>query len=195
MPSYFSDGRQRRAERHGLSERPRHGQRIAGALDDGVERGAQPHQAGRAPPAHRAGRATRGPSLVAFGSEVEGTSDEPLTRSSSWSRPHERHQARMLFLRVQAVLRLVEHHPTAARRSRRAVTSSPRCAGRQCMKMASDLACFISALIDLVVRAAGCAGARQLGLCGSSSPIDTPGIGDDGNRRRVRWSLGDRGRW
>jgi hypothetical protein len=40
----FQRRRQRRAERHGLGERPRHGQRIAVALDDGVEGGAQTHQ-------------------------------------------------------------------------------------------------------------------------------------------------------
>ena len=47
------------------------------------------------------------------------------------------------LLGVQAVLGLVPHHRRAGRRSRSAVTSSPRWAGRQCMKTAPGLAAAI----------------------------------------------------
>ena len=64
--------------------------------------------------------------------------------TGSRRRRREQHQQQRL-LAVQPVLGLIEDAPTPSDSKTSAVTSSPRCAGRQCMKSAPGLASDISA--------------------------------------------------
>ena len=70
-------------------------------------------------------------------------------------------------LRVQAVLGLIEDDRGCAESMTSSVTSSPRCAGRQCMKIAAGSASAMSARVHRVAREVATRAA-----CSASWPID-----------------------
>ena len=125
---------ERRGQCQGLGEHGGGGFGIAMAAEDGVEGGAEPYQ----PPAHAQRLHLKGLHEVAQGRATGATG---LRRRL---RPHPRHQARMPFCacrRFSASSQTTEWGPSMTA----SVTSSPRCAGRQCMNNASSLAISINA--------------------------------------------------
>src|SRR3990170_3292194 len=153
----FERGAEQRGQRHGLAEKLRHGFRIGMAREDGVDRGPELDETARDLGVLRLERqdqivlreakldlalgrmlrhrlAPRALALLA----PRLTPRRPLTGRSSL-----RHQARIAFCtcsRFSASSHTADCGPSITS----AVTSSPRWAGKQCMKIASFAACAIT---------------------------------------------------